>query len=134
MKTVLMLKLLSKSRKLKERELKNTLTTTLKQLTVKVLFGIMLFAMLHFLVQLKMKSTKQKLKGLQIQAAMQFAKVQICLLMPKLPKYSFKGIFFSFLARLQMQAVLQLLLLKWVKTQFVQAGHLMKLTQSLKEL
>ena len=126
MKTVLMLKLLSKSRKLKERELKNTLTTTLKQLTVKVLFGIMLFAMLPFLVQLKMKSTKQKLKGLQIQAAMQFAKVQICLLMPKLPKYSFKEIFFSFLARLQMQAVLQLLLLKWVKTQFVQAGHLMK--------
>lgn len=134
MKTALMLMQLNRLRKLKERELRNISTTILTQHTVRVQFGITLFVTLHFLALLKTKSTRLKLKDLQIQAVMQYAKALICLLMLKLQKYSLTGIFFSFRARLQMQAVLLHLHLKWVKTQFVQAGHLTKLTLSLREL
>ena len=115
MKTALMLTQLKRLRKLKERELRNISTTILMQHTVRVQFGITLFATLHFLALLKTKSTRLKLKDLQIQAVMQYAKAQICLLMRKLQKYSLTEIFFSFPARLQMQAVLLHLRLKWVK-------------------
>ena len=134
MKTALMLTQLKRLRKLKERELRNISTTILTQHTVRVQFGITLFVTLHFLALLKTKSTRSKLKDLQIQAVMQYAKALICLLMRKLQKCSLTEIFFSFLARLQMQAVLLHLRLKWVKTQFVQAGRLTKLTLSLREL
>lgn len=121
-------------KEVERKRIKEYLNYHLTQHTVRVQFGITLFVTLHFLALLKTKSTRLKLKDLQIQAVMQYVKALICLLMRKLQKFSLTEIFFSFLARLQMQAVLLHLRLKWVKTQFVQAGHLTKLMLSLREL